>query len=154
MKKLIVIAMVVAMMAMSGVAIADTATSNIQATANVANVCRVTGATDIAFGAYDPTDTSDLDAAGDFTFRCTKGTDYRLYITGTRQMTDGTDNLSFEIYSNPGRTTVYPSDFAGGITGTSSNNSPNTQSLYGRITAGQDVQAGNYSRTLVVTVEY
>lgn len=154
MKKLIVAALAAASIAISGVAMAATATGNLQVTATVVNSCRVTGATNIAFGNYDPTDTANTDAAGDYTFRCTRGTNYNLYITGTRQMTDGTNNLNFQIYSDAGRTTAYPAALAGAITGASANNSPNTQNVYGRIAPLQDVPAGSYARTLTVTVEY
>jgi len=154
MKKLIVVTMLVALVAMSGVAMAATATGSLNVTAAVTPSCRVTGTTAINFGSYDPTDTSPKDAAGDFTFRCTKGTAYNLYITGTRQMTDGTNNLGFEIYSDATRTTAYPSALAGAISGTSANNAANTQNLYGRISAEQDVPAGAYSKSLTVTVEY
>jgi spore coat protein U-like protein len=146
--------MLVALVAMSGVAMAATATSSLNVSATVTKSCRVTGTTAISFGNYDPTDTSNVDAAGDFTFQCTKNTNYSLYITGTRQMTDGSNNLGFEIYSDAGRSTVYPAALAGAITGTSANNSPDTKNLYGRISAGQDVPTGSYSRSLTVTVEY
>jgi len=154
MKKLIVVTMIVALVAMSGVAMAASATGSLNVTAAVTASCRVTGTTAINFGNYDPTDTSNKDGGGDFTFRCTKGTDYKLYIAGTRKMTDGSNDLNFEIYSDALRTAVYPSALGGAIGGTSASNAAISQNLYGRIPAEQDVPANTYSQSLTVTVEY
>ncbi|MBI5599155.1 MAG: spore coat protein U domain-containing protein [Deltaproteobacteria bacterium] len=141
----------------SGVAMAATATSNMTATATVISTCRITSVTNVAFGSYDPTDTANLDSTGSFTFRCTRGTDYDLYITGARTMNSATwvgDNLNFELYSDSGRTSVYPSASVG-ITGTAASNAADVRTVYGRVAAGQDVRAASdYTKTVVVTVQF
>ena len=82
-----------------------------------------------------------------------KGTGYKVFIVGTREMTGGGDIIAFELYSDPGRTTVFDGDNSG--TGeTSGSINPIVRGIYGRITPGQDVSAASYSATLVVTVEY
>jgi spore coat protein U-like protein len=124
-------------------------------TATVVPSCRITSVTDIGFGTYDPTDAADNDAgSGDINFRCVRGTDYNTYIVGTRTMTDGgVETLDFELYSDAGRTTTYPSATEG-ITGNAANNAIITSNIYGRIAALQDVAVGSYSVTLTATVEY
>ena len=141
----------------ANVAMAQTTeTSNLVISATVSASCRITSVTDINFGAYDPTDPTDLDGAGDIRFRCVKGTSYDTYITGTREMNSVTsgDNLAFELYSDSGRTTVFPSANPSNPD-TSANNGVVTTDVYGRVTALQDVGFGDdYTVTLTATIEY
>ncbi|HPO36233.1 MAG TPA: spore coat U domain-containing protein [Syntrophales bacterium] len=137
----------------AGTLMAATATSNLNVSANVVAKCSIQSVTDIAFGEYDVTSSSPTDAAGDMTFKCTKGTSFKTYITGTRQMSNGTDNLTFQLYSDPGRSTVFPSDNSGSSENASSS-APITKNIYGRIPAGQDVSVGQYTDSLVITVNY
>lgn len=68
----------------------------------------------------------------------------------------GADSLSYNLFSDPSRTQVWgdgtSSASAVVVTGVSKN-SPQQVVVYGRIRAGQDVSAGQYSDTVVVTVE-
>jgi spore coat protein U-like protein len=153
---IILVALIVfAILDLSGVSMAATKTNNLQVTASVAANCNIVSVTDIAFGAYDPLSATPLDVNGDMTFRCTKNTSYKTYLVGTRQMVGAvySDNLNFQLYSDSGRTTVYPNDNSG-----ASSNAPNfnpiTATIYGRIPALQDVSVDSYSRTLTATVEY
>lgn len=154
MKKALILMMALAFVLAAGSAYAATDTSPMNVTATVSAVCTIESVSDIDFGAYDPTSSTDDDAAGDFTFRCVKATDYDLYITGTRQMTDGgSETLDFELYSDAGRTTAWPSA-SPGITGTAASNAQDTRDVYGRITALQDAGVGSYSAVVTITVEY
>jgi spore coat protein U-like protein len=156
-KRIILLAVfaVFALVAMSGVSMAATRTNNLNVTASVAANCNIISVTDVGFGAYDPTSATDLDVNGDLTFRCTKNTAYKTYLVGTRQMVGAVnaDNLNFELYSDAGRTTIYPSDNSGGSSN-APNNSPITSTIYGRVPALQDVSVDTYSRVLTATVEY
>jgi spore coat protein U-like protein len=156
-KRIILLAALTAMalLVFSGVSMAATKTNNLNVTASVAANCNITSVTDVAFGAYDPTSATDLDANGDITFRCTKNTAYKTYLVGTRQMVGAVnaDNLNFELYSDAGRTTVFASDNSGGSSN-APNNNPITQTIYGRVAALQDVSVDTYSRVLTATVEY
>ena len=147
---------VVFLLAVTGsMAMAATATSGLSVLASVSNGCRMVSVTDITFSnPYEPVDPTDNDSgAGDFSFRCTRDTSYNLYIAGTRQMTDGTDNLNYELYKNAGRTTAWESTNPASPT-VSPNNSPVTKDVFGRIVALQNVRAGAYTGTVTVTVEY
>ncbi|GMR04574.1 MAG: hypothetical protein BMS9Abin23_0472 [Thermodesulfobacteriota bacterium] len=154
-KKLIAIASVFGFLwVTAGYAYALTATNALNVTASVISNCRIKSVTDIAFGNYDPTDvTNPTDALGDFTFKCTKGTGYDLYVTGTRSMTFGTDTLTFELYTDAVRTNLWP-NLSPGVTGTSASNADDVRNVYGRIPAGQDVGAGSYSGSVTITVQY
>lgn len=155
MKKMIIIVMALTLiLSAAGVVSAATATSALSASANVAANCSIQSVTNLDFGTYDPTAAvADDDGNGDVQFRCTKGTSYQIYVTGSRAMSNGTDNLNFELYQEVGRTTTWPSSNPG-VSGTSANNSPVTKNIYGRIAALQDVGTGSYSGSVTVTVEY
>jgi spore coat protein U-like protein len=129
-------------------------TQNLGVTASVAASCSISSVNAIAFGAYDPTSATDLDAAGNMVFRCVKATSYKFFVTGTRTMTDGgTNSLNFELYNESGRTTLFANDNSGSGTA-APNNAPITKDIFGRIAATQDVAVANYTQTLVATVEY
>ncbi|MBM4137859.1 MAG: spore coat protein U domain-containing protein [Nitrospira sp.] len=156
MKKVMVLLIAVAFILAAASAYAATVTSNFNVTATASGSCRITtAASDVNFGTYDPTNPSpDDDGIGSAGFRCTKGSTYWTYITGTRQMTGGAETLNFELYSDAGRTTVYPSSKTGPGT-TSPSNAEIISNYYGRIPALQDVTQGNvFSATLTFTVEY
>jgi spore coat protein U-like protein len=155
MRRMFILLMVILMVTVASVAMAATVTSNFNTTATVVSTCRIsTAASTLAFGNYDPTDSTALDASSSFGFRCTKGATYRLYITGTRTMTSGGNNLTFELYSDAGRSTVYPSASGGATPVVAGSNTEVTSTLYGRVPALQDAAAASYTAPLVATVEY
>lgn len=154
MKKLMTGALILSLTLTSAAALAATDTSNLNVTATVISTCRITGTSDVAFGNYDPTDPTDNTAgAGWAKFRCTKNTSYGIYIDRNNQMTDGTNNLTYELYSDAGRTAAY-SQVSVGTPSTAGSNAVITADIYGKITAEQDVPANSYSETVTFTVEY
>jgi len=162
MKKFMMVLMVVMMVGAAGAAMALTATAGFTVTATAAKSCSISTATDVVFGtAYDPTSGTDNDSGqGTATFRCTKNTDWDAYITGGRAMTGGLgDTLNFELYTDLGRTTVFPNVTNVVVRGTAgSKNTDITVTYYGRIPNGQDVSApDNYSTAvggMVFTINY
>jgi spore coat protein U-like protein len=159
MKKFVLALMVLALFTMTGAAFAvGTATTNLSVTADVQNACRIsTGPGTVNFGSYDPTAISDNTAGTtSFQYQCTQGTTNYVYITRTNVMTDGSgNNLNYSLYSDAGMTTVFPKQKSE-VTSppTSSNNSPVTVNIYGKIAAQQNVPAGSYSETDTITVEW
>jgi len=154
-----VVLIAVMIVATAGAAMAVSATTSFTAQTNAIAVCKITtSASTIDFGNYDPTSSSNNDnGTGSFGFKCTKGTVYKVYITpSTRAMTSGAESLNFELYSDAGRTSVFPSTTAAGISGSAASNGIEiTTNIYGRILAGQDVSAGNaFTQTLTATVDY
>jgi spore coat protein U-like protein len=130
--------------------------SNLNASVTVSAKCLLSSVVDVAFGAdYDPTSATDNQSGvGSFNMRCTKNVSYDLYIAGTREMTDGTDTLAFQLYSDA-FTTQWPS--ASGTPVVSGSNAIVGKTVNGEITAGLDVGAGSYDNTaspLVITIDY
>jgi spore coat protein U-like protein len=145
-------------------ATASTASSSLAVTAGVTKNCVLTAGT-VAFGNYDPVDvnaSTPLDRTGTFTVACTKNTAYTVALDlganasgSTRRMTSGggsPDFLSYELYLDAAHNTIWNSTNTSG--GTTSNVFAITLTVYGRVTAGQNVGAGSYTDTVVSTVNF
>jgi len=135
--------------------------------------CTVT-ATGPAFGVYNPLNASPTLANGLVTATCTLlsgGTTtvnlVSSYSTGSsgiysnRTMLSGTSVLDYNIYYDAAYTQIRGNGTGGSLTGsatiTLTPGNPTGQAqgtIYGRMPAGQDVAAGSYLDTIVVTVTY
>lgn len=147
------IAIIIGLLGLAEFSQAATKTNILQVTATVIASCNINSVTDIAFGNYDPISSVPTDATGSVILQCAKDTAYKTYIVGTRAMTGGSDTLNFDLYSDAGRTTTFPSDNSGTATNAPDIN-PITKIIYGRIPAQQNVGVASYSKTLTVTIEY
>ena len=153
---------------LTGTADGATDTADLTVTATVAANCTISSS-GLAFGAYDPVSTnaaSPLDGSGAVSVTCTSGSVGDITLgqganadTGStdaaplRRMSDGTDHLAYFLYSDSGRTTVWgntaETDVAHTGTGTSTD-----ITVYGQVTAGQNVPAASYTDTVVATVTF
>lgn len=134
--------------------------------ARAADAACTIGTTPLSFGTYDVFATSPDDSTGTITFRCGNA-DVDVSITfgpGTansyapRKMSGaGGDKLSYNIYIDANRTTVW-GDGTGGSTMFTRHNPQNNRdinvSFYGRVPGGQDVAVGDYADTVVVTINF
>jgi spore coat protein U-like protein len=142
---------------------AATTTDTMGISATVLTACTL-GTTSLAFGNYDPTSATDTDATATLTITCTTGTSFTVGLNAgttsgttvsTRKMANGANRLSYALYSNSGRTTNW-----GNTAGTDTpaaivaSSTASTMTVYGRVTALQNVPAGAYSDTVTVTVNY
>ncbi|HEV8694388.1 MAG TPA: spore coat U domain-containing protein [Lysobacter sp.] len=157
---------------LAGNAFAAQTSGSFNVTASVANSCKVTSTSDIAFGPYDPAVanfSTALDATGSVSVRCTRGTAADVALNEgankggastcaapLRRMSDGgTERLGYEIYLDAAHTTAWGCDAANDQPFTfAASNVPTTKTTYGSIPAGQDVAAGNFSDTVTVTVTF
>lgn len=132
-----------------------------------ARACTVS-ATGVAFGAYDPTSPAPDDGTGTVSLACPPSVSAPVVslgsglsgLIGSRQMTSGSSNLSYNLYTNAARTLIWGNGLGGSLTVTltggtvSSGTRTFSRTVYGRIPAGQNVAAGTYSDTIVVTVTF
>jgi len=151
----------------AGSANAATGTNNLTVNATVASTCTVSAGT-IDFGSFDVTDATAEEATGTINVKCTNGTPWNLYAnagTGAsatleeRKMTGGaagTDTLQYQLYVDnyttawgDGVSATVTGEFTGTGTGVDQ-----TQTIYGRIPAGQTASSGAYTDTVVMTVSY
>jgi len=149
---------------MAAPALAQTATANLSVSATVAKNCSIT-TTAVAFGSYDPIVTNavaPLDGTGTVVVTCTKGAGTRIDLGlgvnasgATRRMTGGTDFLTYELYQNTTRTTVWGSGAAAGQTiAAAPSKAARIFTVYGRIAGAQDVAAASYNDTVVATINF
>lgn len=145
-------------------ALAQTATANLAVSATVANVC-IISTTPVAFGSYDPivtNATNPLDVSGSVIVTCTKGAGTRIDLDlgahasgSTRRMAGGSDFLSYELYQDNSRSTVWGAGAsAGQAIAAAPSISPRTFFVYGRVAAGQNVSAASYTDTVVATINF
>lgn len=146
-----------------GVAAASTATTTMGVSANVQSACVVTS-NNLSFGNYNPTTGSPTDATSTFNVTCTTGTSFTVGLNAgatsgatvtTRQMANGASALGYALYSDTARTTNW-----GNTPGTDTpaatiaGSSASTFTIYGRIPAQQNVAAGAYTDTIIITINY
>jgi spore coat protein U-like protein len=143
---------------------AQSATANLGVSATVVNNCTIS-TTAVAFGNYDPVVANALvalDGTGTVTVACTKGAATTIGLGlgqnasgAIRRMTDGTDFLTYELYNEGTRTTVWTDAGPGLLTPAAApSRAPRNFTVYGRVAGGQDVQSGPYADTVVATVNF
>jgi spore coat protein U-like protein len=117
--------------------------------------CILNGGT-LAFGVYDGTQN---DASGQFSYQCTGGTNINVTLglgqnpQGSQRamvIDGGGDTLAYELYSDSNRQTVWDDSVGVDINGVSA--AQEFAQVYGRILAGEDAPAGNYSDTVLITL--
>jgi spore coat protein U-like protein len=144
-------------------------TGNLSVSATVASTCTISQTSALTFSGYDRANNSDTTGTGSMTIACTNGgapTSVSFGVGGNtgaacdtasggsnannRCMSDGTDTLAYNIYSDSGRTTLF------GLTGTSTTSETSTGAftIFGKIFHGQAVGTGSYTDSLVATVNY
>jgi spore coat protein U-like protein len=128
--------------------------------------------TSMAFGAYNPGQTTATTANATITLACTGsllgalGPSYLPPYTmslsagggsfAQRLMTTGTTTLKYQIYTSSGYGTVWGdgSGTTSTVAGGNDGNASETLTAYGSIPAGQFVKPGSYTDTITVTVTY
>jgi spore coat protein U-like protein len=142
---------------------ATTATGTLTATATVSSKCVVDSTSNVAFGTVDPTTLGNYDGVGTIVTHCTKNTLEFLYVApsvgSALQMTSPTtsDVITYGLYADAGRTTVFPSVSGGAKT--TQPGTPVTTNVYGRVvvtnSANNKIAAANdYTQALTATIEW
>lgn len=129
----------------------------------------------VAFGNYDPLDTTSTDATGNLTVLCTHVSggatrvNYSVALSAgssgnytQRWMRSGTSILNYNLFDSAARTRVWGSGTGGTTRVTGSllvNPGANrireaSHPIYGRIPAMQAVATGNYTDTILVTLTF
>ena len=129
-----------------------------------AGSCSLSSVTGVSFGTYSVFDTAPVSSAGSLTYVCTgvQASD-RVTIelsidsedTALRTMTAGVHALRYQLFLDPARTIIWGT----GAGGTSSYGpiapaeaTPTVVPIYGVLPARQDIPAGSYHDTVVVTL--
>ncbi len=154
---------------MSGTQAASPQTANLTVQATVDANCTIT-TTAVDFGSYDPIVanlSADLNGQGTVTVLCTTGAATKVTLgqglnadTGSddtvplRRMKHSTaDFLTYTLYSDAGRTTVWGNTAGTGKAHTGSGSSTNL-TVYGTLAHGQNMPVGAYTDTVVATITF
>ena len=149
----------------SGVSFGSTITATMPVTATVSNTCSTVTANAIAFGEYNPLNATPGDADGNIAVTCTDNTPFDVSLNaGTttggsianRKMAgpNGT-NLAYNLYTDSGHDTVWGDGTTGSVVSGTGTGSAVNETVYGEVAAGQQgVEAGSYSDTVTVSVNY
>jgi spore coat protein U-like protein len=143
---------------------AATATATLAVSATVSKTCLVSNGT-LAFGTYSPVSASPTDNTATFTVACTKNTAATIGLnTGSnasgsiRRLSDGGGTpsyLSYELYQDAARSAVWGNTAGSWVANTSTSNATQTFTVYGRISALQDVPStATYNDSVTITVTF
>jgi spore coat protein U-like protein len=147
----------------------DTDTEDLEISATVSANCTIT-TTPVAFGAYDPVSanaSSVLDGAGKVTVTCTNGSSGTITLgeginktlgslpaVPVRRMTDdGTNYLSYGLFTNFGRTLTWGDTALTGVVHNGDGTATDID-VFGQMAAGQNKPAGVYGDTVLATVTF
>lgn len=120
----------------------------------------------VAFGTYDVFSAAVVTSAGSVTIRCVgigRGVEPVTVSLGPgkngsfhpRKMFRGLETLDYNLYIDAGGTQIWGDSSSGTQQFSSvSNNRPVTLPVFGRVPPGQDVSVGNYSDTIVATINF
>jgi len=114
--------------------------------------------TGVAFGSYDTLSNGPLDSTGSINVQCDLSTAFTIDLGtgsgtyGQRTLTGGGRVLDYNLYTDSTRMLVWADGTAGGDVSDSGTNV--SVPVYGRIPQRQNVGAGIYSDTVVITVSY
>jgi spore coat protein U-like protein len=145
---------------------AGSASANLSVSASVSDSCTIS-TSPLAFGAYDPSSGSPLDGSGSLTVQCTLNASASIQLgqgsnadagstdaAPLRRLADGSGNfLSYALDQDAAHTTIWGNTGGTGMAHTGTGASANI-SVYGRISASQNVPAGAYSDTVQATINF
>lgn len=132
--------------------------------ASAAPSCTIS-ATSVNFGSYNVFTGSATDSTGTVTINC-NGSAHNVVVSlsrgvsttfNPRTMLKGTETLSYNLYRDAARTSIWGDGTGGTSTYTNANPTNNADvivTVYGRVPAGQDVTAGSYSDTVSAVINF
>jgi spore coat protein U-like protein len=169
-----VLALATAALAFSTGAFASTtAGADLSVTANVVSECTISASGTVAFGAYGPLTnvSTGKNGTGSVSYTCSANTTSAYITLGQganavagitpstdaipqRQMIHGSDLLAYSLWTDSGYSLVWGNTDTTGVAAVTFNGLPHSVTVYGTVTAGQNVPAASYSDTVVATVTY
>lgn len=135
----------------------------IAASGSRADAACTVSTTGVSFGSYDVFTGTANDSTGFVTFRCDARTTVTVRLDrgssptfAPRTLRQGATVLTYNLYRNTARTTIWGDGTAGTseLVVTVNANQTRTQTVFGRVPARQDVPAGAYADTVVVTIVF
>jgi spore coat protein U-like protein len=160
--KTTLIAAALASAGFAGNAAAATDDENFQVTITITESCQINSASNIAFADKARSSTADISASGSLSVTCTPNTSYKIGLSNgsnyssSRRMANGANFVSYGLFRDAAFAQAWGTlASADTLAGTGTGN-PVTIPVYALVAGGANVNvpAGNYSDTVVATIEY
>jgi len=141
---------------------ASTATTSFQVQLTIQSQCLVVSASTLSFGTQGVL-TANIDQTSTVQAQCTNTTPYNIGLdagTGTgatvasRKLTSGVTTISYSLYSDSARTTVWGNTIGVNTVAATGNGAVQSYTVYGRIPPQTTPAPGSYSDTITMTVTY
>jgi len=152
----------VCLLAFASLSLAATTTSNFTVQIALTASCSINSAAALDFGSQAIL-SANVDQTSTLAVQCSNTTPYNIGLdagTGagatvaTRKMTSGGNTVSYSLYSDSGRTTVWGNTVGTDTVAATGNGSAQSYTVYGRVAAQTTPAPGAYSDTVTVTVTY
>lgn len=122
------------------------------------SACTVS-AQSVIFGSYDVFSSQHLDSVGNVAVNCDLSTAYSISLSSgngsfaSRKMANGAYRLDYNLFTDATRTTIW-GDGSSGTAIVSASGTGDVHTVYGRVPGSQNAHVGNYSDSIIVTVNY
>ncbi|SEE19677.1 Spore coat protein U (SCPU) domain-containing protein [Rhizobiales bacterium GAS188] len=145
-----------------GEAQAATATTTFAVQLTITASCIINSASTLNFGSSGVI-SGNVDGTSTIQVQCTNTTPYSVGLdagTGSgatvaaRKMTNGTNTITYSLYSDAGRTTVWGNTIGTNTVAGTGNGAPQSYTVNGRVPAQTTPAAALYTDTITVTVNY
>jgi spore coat protein U-like protein len=142
---------------------ATTVTSNFTVQVTITASCTIVSTALLNFGGSVGVLTANVDVSTTLQVQCTNTTPYNIGLnagTGTgatvaaRLMTSGGNTITYSLYKDSGRTTVWGNTVGTDTQAATGNGAAQTYTVYGRIPPQTTPAPTTYSDTITVTVTY
>lgn len=163
MKNLSVLATASAVAAMSVVAVdAATTTDTFTAQIIIQDDCDIVSVANLDFGTQGVL-AANVDATAALSVQCTNGTTYDIGLDNgttaggtiaTRLMTDGVNTVSYQMFSDAGRTTNWGETIGADTIASTGTGAAQAFTIYGRVPIQTTPAAATYTDTVTVTVTF
>jgi spore coat protein U-like protein len=151
-----------ALAATNGNAQAATATTSFQVQLTIEAQCLINSASTLSFGTQGVL-SANVDQTSTIQVQCTDTTSYTIGLdagTGagatvaTRKLTGGGSTITYSLYSNSGRTSVWGTTIGSDTVASTGTGATQSFTVYGRIPAQTTPAPATYTDTITVTVTY
>lgn len=149
----------------SSAALAGSTSANLTVSVTVDSSCSIsTGA--LTFPEYNSLGTHSSsydDGTGSIIISCSIGTTANIGLSGGNNYTDGSNHMNngmsnllpYVLYQDASHSTLWTNTYPNKLTTPPAPNiNPQTYTVFGRIPPGQSIPGGNYSDTVVATVNF
>jgi len=152
----------VGVLAFVGVSNAATTTATFPAQITITASCTINSASTHDFGSQGVL-TANVDQTSTIQVQCTNTTPYNIGLnagTGTgatvaaRKMTNGANTVTYALYSDSGRATVWGNTVGTDTVAASGNGAAQSYTVYGRVPPQTTPAPAVYTDTITVTVTY